>query len=329
MGDKPRSEPEYNMERDMKRILSMVLVAALLVATGMLSATSAPAAKSMAGSYQGTAVGYHGNIQVTVELDEKGKILSVKVADGHHETKGVGTVPIKKLSKSIVEKQALDVDGVTGATLTGNAVRAAVADALKRAGLDPKAMGYVPVVRKPQRKVPFNPAAMPKKVPKTGSVTIKDAKGRKVTIGLPVSSYAISTMDVIDYVIPILGKDAFNKLVASGQSGSRSIGKYSRLYSPIVGNYLEHFGQISEHNAPFDLEMILARNPDVLIVNSAMAAHRHAGAIKDQLKEVGIPIVMIDVPGKSMTTSAQQTLRDSGQDIPKGSARRRGDRFFG
>jgi iron complex transport system substrate-binding protein len=225
----------------------------------------------------------------------------------------VGTVPIEKLSKAIVEQQALDVDGVSGATITADAVRAAVADALKKAGIDPKALGYVPVVKKPVDRVRFNPAAMPEKAPKTDSVTITDAKGRKVTIDLPVSSYAISTMDVIDYIIPLLGKDAFNKLVASGESGSRSIGKYDRVYTPVVGKYLEHFGQISEHNAPFDLEMILARDPDVFIVNSAMGAHHHVGAIMAQLEEVGIPIVMIDVPGKSVRTSAQKTLEILGK----------------
>ena len=301
----------------MKRILYTTVAVAFLIAGAISASSPVQAAKSYAGSYQGSAVGYHGKLNVTVKLDDKGKILSVVVDKKHHETKNVGTVPIKKLSRTIVQQQALDVDGVTGATFTANAVRAAVADALKKAGLDPAAMGYVPVVRKVEKRVAFNPASMPKKAPKTGSVIIKDAKGRKVTIDLPVSRYAISTMDVIDYVIPILGKDAFNKLVASGESGSRSIGKYDRVYTPLVGTYLEHFGQISEHNAPFDLEMILARDPDVIIVNSAMAAHRHAGAVKSQLDEAGIPVVMIDVPGKSMTTSAQQTIEILGKIFQK------------
>ncbi len=164
------------------------------------------------------------------------------------------------------------MDGVTGATLTGQAIRRAVADALQTAGVDPASLGYAPVVKKEAEKVAFNPAAMPKKAPITGSMTVKDAKGRKVKIALPISSFAVSTMDVIDYIIPLLGKDAFSMLVGSGETGGRSIQKYSRLYTPIVGKYMEHFGQISEHNAPFDLEMILSQNPDVLIVNSAMAS---------------------------------------------------------
>lgn len=283
------------------------------VALSILFCNAVVRAQTSAGTYKGVAQGYHGQLEATVELDDQGTILSVVVGNTHHETPGVGTVAIEKMSKKIVEKQVIGVDGITGATFTGNGLRAAVADALSKAGLDPASYGYVPVKKKVFKRVAFNPAAMPEKAPVTGSVTVTDAKGREVQIDLPISTYAISTMDVIDYIIPLLGRDAFDKLVASGQSGSGGIQRYGRLYTPIVGNYLEHFGQICEHNAPFDLEMILARDPDVLIVNSAMGAHRHAKAIEAQLNQAGIPLVMIDVPGKSMTTSAQETLRILGK----------------
>ena len=88
---------------------------------------------------------------------------------------------------------------------------------------------------------------------------------------------------------------------------------YDKLYTPVVGTYMTHFGQISEHNAPFDLEMILARDPDVLIVNSAMQAHKYALEIEPQLTEAGIPIVLIDVPGKKLETSAQDALKLLGE----------------
>ena len=46
---------------------------------------------------------------------------------------------------------------------------------------------------------------LPKKKDIKETVIITDAKGRKVEIGLPISTYAISTMDVIDYIIPLKG----------------------------------------------------------------------------------------------------------------------------
>lgn len=146
-----------------------------------------------------------------------------------------------------------------------------------------------------------------------GAITITDVKGRNVTINRPVTKYALSTMDVIDFVIPVLGKDAFNLLVASGQDGGHGISTYSSLYTPIVGDYIKHFGQISEHNAPFDLEMILAMKPEVLIVNSAMNAHKYALEVEGKLRDAGIQIVLIDVPGNSLTTSVQSTIKLLGQ----------------
>jgi len=140
------------------------------------------------------------------------------------------------------------------------------------------------------------------------SITITDAKGRNVEIELPISTYAISTMDVIDYIIPLKGKEAFDMLVGSGQDGGHGLQKYEKVYAPVVGDYIEHVGQISDHNAPFDLEMILSKNPDVLIVNSAMAAHKYALEIENKLSEAGIKIVLIDVPGKELDKSAQSTM---------------------
>ena len=301
----------------MKRSLSSSFLLLFLILSFIVCSSLAQETASSAGSYNGSAMGYHGKVNVTVELNDKGNILSVLVDDNHHETKGVGTVAIEKVSASIVKNQSLDIDGVTGATLSGNAVRAAIADALGKAGLSPASYGYVPLPERAREQVKFNPAAMPKKASVVGSVTVTDVKGRKVKIDLPVSTYAISTMDVIDYIIPLLGKDAFNMLVGSGETGGGSIRRYSERYTPLVGKYMEHYGQISEHNAPFDLEMILAMDPDVLIVNSAMGAHRHVMAIKSQLAEAGIPIVMIDVPGKSIASSAQDTIKLLGQIFEK------------
>jgi len=308
----------------MKRLTAIFLAALMLIMTfaacsnGTQPTTSAtpsptPTPTSYAGTYKGSAAGYHGEVGVTVELDASGKIMSVAVDEGHQETEGIGTIAIEKVPGNIVETQSLKADTVSGATLTSKGIMSAIANALESAGLDPAAYGYVAPYEPVEETVKFNPDAMPEKAEITDTIVVTDVKGREVSIDLPVSTYALSTMDVIDYVIPLLGEDAFNKLVASGQDGGGGIQKYSRLYTSIVGPYMEHFGQISEHNAPFDLEMILAMDPDVLIVNSAMGAHRYALEIEPQLTEAGIPIVLVDIPGKSITTSVQDTLKLLGQ----------------
>jgi iron complex transport system substrate-binding protein len=264
------------------------------------------------GTYDGSAEGYHDNLNVSVELDERGKILSIAVED-HDETKEFATIAIERIPNIIVESQSLGVDVVAGATKTCDGIIDAVANALINAKLDPAALGYVAKEIDKWKTAEFDESTMPKKVPTTDTIVITDVKGREVSIDVPISTYALSTMDVIDYIIPLIGEDAFHKLVASGNDGGNGILGYDKLYTPVVGTYMTHFGQISEHNAPFDLEMILARDPDVLIVNSAMQAHKYALEIEPQLTEAGIPIVLIDVPGKKLETSAQDALKLLGE----------------
>ncbi|HCX63196.1 MAG TPA: FMN-binding protein [Clostridiales bacterium] len=300
--------------------VALVLVIVLsLTACGQDEQTQAPANEgekpgtSFAGTYDGSAEGYHGNLNVSVELDETGKILSVAVGEDHGETPGIGDIAIEKLPKLIVEAQSLGVDAVAGATRTSDGIIGAVANALSSAGLDPAALGYVPKEVDKWKVAEYDASTMPEKAPTTDTIVIKDVKGREVSIDVPISTYALSTMDVIDFIIPILGEDAFHKLVASGNDGGNGILGYDKLYTPVVGTYMTHFGQISEHNAPFDLEMILAQDPDVLIVNSAMQAHKYALEIEPQLIEAGIPIVLIDVPGKNLTASTQDTFKILGR----------------
>jgi iron complex transport system substrate-binding protein len=295
------------MEKIQKTSIALFLMMALLIFLAGCGASV------KAGSFTGTATGYHGHLDVTTEIGEDGKIFGITV-DKNSETKGIGTVAIEKIPQRIIEAQSLGVDVVSGATLTSNGIINAVADSLRAAGADPAKYGYVtPPEEENAATTVINKDAMPVKQEITGSVAVMDTKGRKVTIDLPVSSYAISTMDVIDYIIPLKGENAFNMLVGSGQDGGDGIQKYEKLYTPTVGNYMEHTGQISDHNAPFDLEMILAMDPDVLIVNSAMSAHNYALEIEDQLKEAGIPIVLINVPGKKLDKSVQQTMKLLGQ----------------
>lgn len=260
------------------------------------------------GSKTGTAEGYHGKITVLTELKD-GKFTNISIKS-HTETKGVGDTAISKIPNEIVKKQSLDVDSVAGATITSKAIVTAVANGLEKLGVDPVKYAYKADVSKNNNlNTKLDLKKLPKKKAVKETIIITDAKGRKVEIGLPISTYAISTMDVIDYIIPLKGKEAFNMLVGSGQDGGHGLNKYAKLYTPIVGNYMEHTAQISEHASPFDLEMLLAVQPDVLIVNSAMAAHKYSLEIEEQLAEAGIKIILIDVPGKDPEKSVQQTMK--------------------
>lgn len=76
----------------------------------------------------GKAKGYGGDVTVTVTVDGD-DITDVK-AVGNDETEGVGSNAIDQLPDLIAEADSTDVDGVSGATLTSNAIKEAVDDAL-------------------------------------------------------------------------------------------------------------------------------------------------------------------------------------------------------
>ncbi len=95
-----------------------------------------------AGTYTATAKGKIADITVEVTFTENA-IAEVKVVD-HKETLGLGygvsTAPIDMFPGLIVENQSLDIDVVTNATVTGNALLAAVADTVAQAGGDAEAL---------------------------------------------------------------------------------------------------------------------------------------------------------------------------------------------
>ena len=142
------------------------------------------------------------------------------------------------------------------------------------------------------------------------TVTVTDATGRTVTLKQPIRSYAISTFDLIDFIVPLKGEDAFAMLRGVGDSGGKK--SYDKVYEPRFPQYKDQWKIISPHNAPFDVEAILTAKPDVLIVNSAMQGHMHAMDIEPRLTEAGIALLLVDVPGTS-PQSAQDLYRLLGE----------------
>lgn len=98
--------------------------------------------------YKGTAMGYNDLIDVDVTLDG-GKLLDVKVTK-HNETPGIGgelkdfdgklvtnggEAPITLIPRLMVENNSINIDTVTGATVTCYGIEHAVVDALVKANI--------------------------------------------------------------------------------------------------------------------------------------------------------------------------------------------------
>ena len=84
-----------------------------------------------AGEYTASAQGMDGPVTVTATFDESG-ITDVSV-DVSGETAGIGAEIADEVQKQILEAQSAEIDGVAGATVSSQAVAAAVADLIAQA----------------------------------------------------------------------------------------------------------------------------------------------------------------------------------------------------
>ncbi len=83
----------------------------------------------------GTATGRNGPVEVEVVADAN-RIFQIRVLN-HEETEGIGSVAVEKIPVSVYNNQSIEVDAVTGATITSDAVKAAIVNALESGGLNP------------------------------------------------------------------------------------------------------------------------------------------------------------------------------------------------
>ena len=101
------------------------LLVVLLVS--IISSAIAAAPPKGAVTLTGTAPGR--NADVSVEVVTDGTKLAAITVTSHEETEGIGTMAVDQLPAAIVEANSLSVDNVSGATISSEAIKAAVADA--------------------------------------------------------------------------------------------------------------------------------------------------------------------------------------------------------
>lgn len=103
------------------------------------------------GTYEGEAKGANGPIKVEVTV-KKDKIEDIKITE-NSETDGVSNLALKQIPEAIIKSQGLDVDAVSGASSTSNAVVDAVKSALEKSDLDIAAMSKIKVSLPKTKKV--------------------------------------------------------------------------------------------------------------------------------------------------------------------------------
>lgn len=127
----------WNVKKRISAAIVLLTIAVLVAVAGCTIGNAGKAKKSSAsisGTYEGSGYGMQGSIKVQVTV-ENGVIAVIKVLSSK-ETPYVTKVAFERIPAQIVAHQALGVDAVVGATIASKGIKNAVADALKKAGLD-------------------------------------------------------------------------------------------------------------------------------------------------------------------------------------------------
>ena len=118
-----------------KNVLASLLLAGAMFLTACGgSASSTSAAGGVSGSFTGTAKGM-GEVSVTLALTDN--VITDCTAKGDEETPGIGSVVIEQFPGEVVEGNTINLDSISGATITSNAFVEAAKAALTEAGLNP------------------------------------------------------------------------------------------------------------------------------------------------------------------------------------------------
>lgn len=126
------------MNQKRRNILTMIVVVlAIMLVACQGNAPNQPVDSTtdtvISGDFTGTAQGFGGEVKVTLSIDDD-KIIDAKV-EGDKETPDIGGKALEAMSKEIVDKNTIEVDAFTGATMTSKGVLEAAAMALEASGL--------------------------------------------------------------------------------------------------------------------------------------------------------------------------------------------------
>lgn len=123
----------------MKKNKLLALILCMVLGIGLFTSCSsqqidAPSQEGLynVGTYTGTGKGINGDVLLDVTFSADA-ITDIAVKE-HNETKGISDPAFEKIPTAIIENQSLQIDTVSGCTISSNAILEAVADAVTQAG---------------------------------------------------------------------------------------------------------------------------------------------------------------------------------------------------
>lgn len=188
----------------MKRLLSVLLGAALLLSVAGCAPKAAEQGGLKAGTYQVEVKGHNDTIAMEVAISDDG-IDTVDVKS-HKETPGVSDGAFDKVLPAIIEHQSLAVDAIAGCTVTSKALIEGVGQAIEQAG--GKRENFMKVIEKNTQ--------VEADVEKTADVVIIGAGGAGLSAAVSATENGASVIVV-------------EKMPAAGGNTIRSAGYYNAV----------------------------------------------------------------------------------------------------
>ncbi len=138
------------MKRKMKRVLCVLLSMILIMGLVACSKKGSPANTEVqdqtgsetnegeslsaykAGTYKATTKGHNGDLTLEVEFSND-SIVAIKILE-HVESAGISDPALERIPEEVVSGQTLNVDTITGATISSKAILVAIEDCVSQAG---------------------------------------------------------------------------------------------------------------------------------------------------------------------------------------------------
>lgn len=198
------------------------------------------------GTYTGEGKGRNGTITVEVTV-KAGKLDAVKVVK-HTETVGISDAAVADFPKAIVAAQSTAVDAVAGATMTSEGIRAAVAQAIQKAGGDPAQFATAVVKKKAAKKL----------VKENADIVVVGAGGSGISAAVKAETLGANVI-LIEKMPVIGGATALNAgtLIATGSKYQREVMKETKD-SPELA-YKDIFTVGKNRNDPTLVKMVTER----------------------------------------------------------------------
>ena len=198
------------------------------------------------GTYTGEGKGRNGTITVEVTV-KAGKLDAVKVVK-HTETVGISDAAVTDFPKAIVAAQSTAVDAVAGATMTSEGIRAAVAQAIQKAGGDPAQFAAAVVKKKAAKKL----------VKEKADIVVVGAGGSGISAAVKAETLGADVI-LIEKMPVIGGATALNAgtLIATGSKYQREVMKETKD-SPELA-YKDIFTVGKNRNDPTLVKMVTER----------------------------------------------------------------------